>query len=395
MDWPTLEAWLETAGGDGASLAQAADLSALAAAIEAPVAETAVLLQAQLRGQPYGSAYLVEIAVGDSGSSELRSTVEEYMTGQVDSSGMPPYRAVDVADQQDGATAIEIIALVYTDRADADEAAEAVPVAVASGLTFRGRLFADLLPYEVTSDIIEDAINDRYVARTIFIDTSPDDAAEPPNFTDGPFRELVRLVDTGDIADLLATVNLSGRSSHRRWPAPSRLLRRIGLRNGDGWRCIGEDQVGLEGTRRTVKQTAGLGELSCVFIQDLKGAGPDDPRKTAVGGMVRLGVGEHVVRHLRQNGVFNDIDFRFLVPPVNPDGVDAVDQVAELDIDVFAFLDLDRAEAVDCRSIMRLIGHPDGAGQRGCGNDFVGIGTDHGQSKDGDGGKQGREDLAH
>lgn len=126
------------------------------------------------------------------------------MAAQVAASGIPPYQGVAIADQQDGANAIGIIALAYIDRADAEAAASSVPAAVASGLTLRDQPFADLLPYEVTSDVFEGPNSDRYVARIIFSEPT---AADNGDFVGGPFAMLMRVVDRGDIAGLLATTN--------------------------------------------------------------------------------------------------------------------------------------------------------------------------------------------
>ncbi len=201
--WGVIDWMLAALDGTTASLAGSADFMALAHAFAEPVTADGLFLQAYLINGALGLDLLRDSAPRNA-SDEERAALAERIAASVGATGTPVYSAYGIADRQEGGALIGEVALVYSDRADAETAARTVPAAFAGQSSLvSDRSFSEIFPYEVVADVIAGPDGTRFVARIAFVAADEAPLEGPADNRNRPFEQLLEMLFSRDVGPLV------------------------------------------------------------------------------------------------------------------------------------------------------------------------------------------------
>lgn len=198
-NWAAIDAVLAQDAAAGTS----PDLAALAHALNQPVAEEGVLLQAYLMPGAVDLAPGAELAGRtDLDDEALAALRERLLSGE--GSGVPRYRAVAFGDRQEGDRAVAVVALLYDSEEAAQAAAEAVPAAMAAlQSTATSRPYTELLPYAVAAQVVHaGGGGGRHLALITFSTELAPVEGGPLTVSPAPYRRLIDMLYRRDLGFL-------------------------------------------------------------------------------------------------------------------------------------------------------------------------------------------------
>ena len=204
-NWPAIDRTLAAQGADAATLAADSDFAALARAINRPVGENGLLLQAVLFDGAVEADVLIESLAGPSATAAVIAELRQRLLPEDGDGGTPRYSAFALADRHEGDLAVGVIALVYRSEAGAATATRTVADAFATMDSFAAqRPFREILPGDVSSEVVALPDVGRHVALIRFSTELP--APEGPiERTRTPYYALVNMLYRMDLAPLMVT----------------------------------------------------------------------------------------------------------------------------------------------------------------------------------------------
>lgn len=201
-NWPAIDS-LVSAFVLRRTLATAPDFTAVVHALGQPVTGAGALLQAHLMAGAFDADFVLSLLRGEdeAGLAELRAQLLDGGDGP----RTPRYRAIGIGDRQEGAMAVGVVALVYADRADAALATETVPQAIAAQVSLATNApFSELLPYDLSTAVVEAPGGDRFVA-VISLAFAMPRRSGPLDRAPTPFQRLTDMLYRGDMGPFSAS----------------------------------------------------------------------------------------------------------------------------------------------------------------------------------------------
>ncbi|MEZ5669929.1 MAG: hypothetical protein R3F55_21340 [Alphaproteobacteria bacterium] len=200
--WGTIDVMLMAVDGRIGTAQQSPDMRALAVALDTPVQADGALLQAYLFTGTLFTRDIVD-ALGPAADEETRARLLAQLMGSGDGPATPRYEAVALADRQEGANPVGVVALSYRNRADAERATQTVAEAFATATSMAyQRPFAEIMPYAVVTDVVDVPDAGRAVARIAFVMVPETTLEGPSDNMRTPFYGLIQMLYRGDLAPL-------------------------------------------------------------------------------------------------------------------------------------------------------------------------------------------------